>query len=170
VIGGKLAHQYHSTRKRKAPYKLASVWGLNVFFASKTIRCKGKRDERLHVISNRFSGSDMLELYKQRWGIELLFSHLKKRGFHLEDTHMTSANKIEKLFALISLAFLFSYAWGCELRSLRKETSSMKRKSHFRLGFEDILRILNNSHPKQEELTAFIRWLKQPCWSNIFIV
>jgi len=57
----------------------------------------------------------MLELYQLRWGIELLFSHLKKRGFHLESTHMSEGKKLEKLFALVSLAFLFSFAWGCEL-------------------------------------------------------
>ena len=112
----------------------------------------------------------MLELYKLRWGIEQLFSHLKKRGFNLEDTHMTDTKKIEKLFALVSLAFLFSYAWGCELRSIRKQTSSMKRKSHFRLGLEGILRMLNNPRLKQEELSSFIRWLKQPFWGKIFIV
>jgi hypothetical protein len=170
VVGNKLAHQYHSTRSKKSPYELTNVWGMNVFFACKTITSKGKRGERLHVISNRFSGPEMLELYKQRWGIELLFSHLKKRGFNLEDTHMTSGTKIEKLFAIVTLGFLFCYAWGCELRSISKQTKATKRKSHFRLGIEDILRMLNNPHLNEKELTSFIRWLKQPFWGGIFVV
>jgi hypothetical protein len=44
-------------------------------------------------------------LYRLRWGIEQLFSHLKKRGFDLEATHMREARKLEKLFALVTLAF-----------------------------------------------------------------
>ena len=143
---------------------------MDVYFACKRITSKGKRDERLYVISNRFSGPQVLELYKLRWGIELLFSHLKKRGFNLEDTHMTGTKKIEKLFAVVSLAFLFSYSWGCTLRGKRTQTSALKRKSHFRLGLEDILRLLNNVHLPKNELSSFLEWLKQPTWNEIFIV
>ena len=169
-MAGKLAHQHSTTRKRKTSYKTSKVWKQDVFFACKTITCKGRRDEKLYVISNRFSGPEMLDLYKQRWGIELLFSHLKKRGFNLENTHMTQTAKIEKLFALVSLAFLFSFAWGCQLRKLRKQTSALKRKSHFRLGLEDILRMLNNPYTKKQDVNQFTRWLRQPVWNEIFIV
>jgi len=170
IVDARHAHQYSSTRKRKGSYPRYTVWGLNVFFSCKSISCKGRRDERLYVISNRFNGKEMLELYQLRWGIELLFSHLKKRGFHLESTHMSEAKKLEKLFALVSLAFLFSFAWGCELRSTRKLTQAMKRKSIFRQGLEDILRLLNNPHLAAQERNAFIDWLKSPSWPNIFIV
>ncbi|MGK0188778.1 MAG: hypothetical protein ACI9R3_004592, partial [Verrucomicrobiales bacterium] len=63
-----------------------------------------------------------------------LFSHLKKRGFDLEATHMSEAAKLEKLFALVTLAFLFSFAWGCHLRATKKVTKALKRKSLFRQG------------------------------------
>ena len=82
-----------------------------MFFASKVLQSKGRLDERLHVISNRFNGEEALELYSLRWGLELLFSHLKKRGFDLEATHMSDSKKLEKLFALVSLAFLYSFGW-----------------------------------------------------------
>jgi len=170
IIGKKLAHKYSSTRNRKGCYLRQSVWGMDVFFSCKVIHCKGRRDDRLYVISNRFSGKEALELYQLRWGIELLFSHLKKRGFQLEATHMTEAKKLEKLFALVSLAFLFSFAWGCELRSSRKQTKAMKRKSIFRLGLEDIIRLLNNPHLPSEERKAFTDWLKSPYWAKIFVV
>ena len=80
---------------------------MELFFVSKTITCKGRRDDRLHLVSNSFHGEEALALYKLRWGIEQLFSHLKKRGFNLEDTHMTDT---KKLFALVTQAFLFSLA------------------------------------------------------------
>ena len=170
IIGERHAHQHRSTRNKKGGHPRHVVWGLDVFFSCKAISCKGRRDERLHVISNRFSGKEMLELYQLRWGIELLFSHLKKRGFHLESTHMSEGKKLEKLFALVSLAFLFSFAWGCELRSTRKITQAMKRKSIFRQGLEDILRLLNNPHLADKERRAFIDWLKSPSWAKIFVV
>ena len=100
IIEGKLAHQQRSTRKKKTAYRPSKVWKLNVSFACKAITCKGKRDEKLYVISNCFIGPEMLDLYKQGWGIELLFSHLKKRGFNLEDTHMTQTAKIQKLLSV----------------------------------------------------------------------
>ena len=170
IVGNKLAHQYRSTRNKKGGHLRQKVWGMDVFFSCKAINCKGRREERLYVISNRFSGKEALELYQLRWGIELLFSHLKKRGFNLEDTHMSEARKLEKLFALVSLAFLFSFSWGCELRSTRKLTKAVKRKSIFRQGLEDILRLLNNPHLPSEERKAFTDWLKSPSWPNIFIV
>ncbi len=170
IIGNKLAHECGSTRNRKGTYLRQNVWNMDVFFSCKSINCKGRRDERLYIISNRFSGKEALELYKLRWGIELLFSHLKKRGFNLESTHMSEAKKLEKLFALVSLSFLFSFAWGCELRSTRKTTKAMKRKSIFRQGLEDILRLLNNPHLESEERKAFTDWLKLPSWSNFFVV
>lgn len=170
IVGNKLAHQHSATRKRKKPYESSKVWQMDVFFACKSITCKGRRDEKLYVISNHFCGPEALELYKLRWGIELLFSHLKERGFNLEDTHMTNTKKVEKLFAVVSLAFLFSYAWGCTLRKTRKQTAALKRKSHFRLGLEDILRLLNNPHLPKGELSCFTRWLKQPVWNEIFVV
>lgn len=143
---------------------------MDLFFANKVIRCKGRRDTHLYALSNRFSGNEALELYKLRWGIELLFSHLKKRGFHFEETYLTHAAKLEKLSALLSLAFLFSYAWGCQLRFTRKTSQAMKRKSLFRQGLENILRLLNNPHLKSEERKAFSNWIKSPFDPSIFVV
>ena len=143
---------------------------MKVFFASKVIQSKGRRDSHLYIVSNRFSGKEALKLYQKRWGIEQLFSHLKKRGFDLEATHMTNAAKLEKLFALVTLAFLFSFGWGCHLRATRKVTKALKRKSLFRQGLEDILRLLSNPHLPAEEFRDFVRWLNQPIYSSIFIV
>lgn len=108
LVGGKSAGQYRFTGKAKKAGLRRSIWNMEIFFTSKTITAKGRRDERLYIVSNRFHGREALELYKLRWGIERLFSHLKKRGFNLESTHMSEAVKLEKLFALVSLAFVFS--------------------------------------------------------------
>lgn len=88
----------------------------------------------------------------------------------MESTHVSEADKLENLFALVSLAFLFGFAWGCELRSTRKLTQAMKSKVIFRQGLEDILRLLNNPHLANKERYAFTDWLKLPSWANIFVV
>jgi hypothetical protein len=169
LVNGKSAHEHPVTRKGKNK-TVRSIMGLKVFFANKVIQSKGRRDSHLYVISNRFHGREALALYRMRWGIEQLFSHLKKRGFDLEITHMTNAAKLEKLFAVVSLAFLFSFAWGCQLRKIRKSTAPMKRKSIFRIGLEGILRLLNNPHLKEAERREFSDWLTSPIFSSIFIV
>ena len=168
-IGKKAAREYRVTRKSGGRNR-KELWGMKVFFASKVIQSKGRRDSHLYIVSNRFSGKEALKLYQKRWGIEQLFSHLKKRGFDLEATHMTNAAKLEKLFALVTLAFLFSFGWGCHLRATRKVTKALKRKSLFRQGLEDILRLLSNPHLPAEEFRDFVRWLNQPIYSSIFIV
>ena len=169
LVGHKLASEHTATRGRRATTR-QNILGMELFFACKTITSKGRRDERLYLVSNRFHGPEALELYKLRWGIEQLFSHLKKRGFNLEDTHMTEAKKLEKLFALVTLAFLFSYAWGCHLRTTRKATKANARKSLFREGLESILRLLGNPHLKANERNEFIEWLRLPCLPSIFVV
>lgn len=48
--------------------------------------------------------ADPLEIYRQRWGIELCFACLKTKGFNLEDTGLRHKERLEKIFALASLA------------------------------------------------------------------
>ncbi|MBK1835709.1 IS4 family transposase [Roseibacillus ishigakijimensis] len=170
IVGNKLAREHRATGKGKKAAVRKKILGMSLFFASKTITSKGRRDERLHLISNRFYGAEALELYKLRWGIEQLFSHLKKRGFNLEDTHMSDAKKLEKLFAVVTLAFLYSYGWGCHLRTTRKTPKAMARKSLFRQGLESILRLLNNPHLKAKDRNEFLAWLKSPFHPSIFVV
>lgn len=169
LVSGRSAHEHRVTRRAKKG-SVHTVMGMQVYFANKVIQSKGRRDSHLFIISNRFYGREALALYRMRWGIEQLFSHLKKRGFDLEATHMTEATKLEKLFAIVSLAFLFSFAWGCQLRKIRKQTATTKRKSIFRLGLEGILRILGNPHLKEIEQKEFSDWLKSPIFSSVFVV
>lgn len=56
-----------------------------------------------------------LELYKERWQIKTAFRALKTSGLHIEDTHLTEIERIEKLFALVIVAYILTpiyQAWG----------------------------------------------------------
>ena len=110
-VGDKTAEQRARSRGDR-PKGLMSIFGGDLSFGCKRIQ-RGGRESHLIVISNRLGGKEALAIDQKRWGIERLFGHLKKNGFDLEATHITNGVKLEKLFALVVLAFLFSFAWGC---------------------------------------------------------
>lgn len=173
AIVGRLTAQQYAERKGRKLSTRRQVFGLDLFYSSKKISHGGQSDH-LMVVSNRFSGKEALKLYRKRWGIERLFGHLKKQGFDLEATHMTVGYKLEKLFALVVLAFAYSYAWGCHLRhqEIKKDAYS-KRKSLFRLGLEDLLQRLQlggNQHRPPEKVKELYRWLQNPLFNSIFLV
>lgn len=53
-----------------------------------------------------------LEYYIQRWRIETLFRGLKSSEFNIEDTHVSDLKRVEKLFSLIMIAFVWCYKIG----------------------------------------------------------
>jgi len=114
-IGGRSALSFARSSKY-TPLEREDSFGLKLFFARKNLG-KGTRYDQLLVLSNRFSGVNALELYRKRWGIERLFWHLKQKGFDLEATHITDAKKLDKLFAVLALAFLLTFAWGSQIRA-----------------------------------------------------
>ena len=157
VVGNKLADEHGKSRGRK-PAMVQKIWGLDLFFACKPIQRSG--GQRLYVVSNHYGGKEALALYRQRWGIELLFSNLKKRGFDLEETHLTEDTKLERLMAVVSLSFLFTYGWGLHLRSLEKQTAHIKRQSDFRYGLDSIEEMLFMPHGQRNYREEFYSWLQ----------
>ena len=155
-IGGVSAEDIGSKPGTKSRIEM-DIFGLSLFFGSK--RMKPTKSGIIYVVSNRFKGKEALEIYRQRWGIELLFSHLKRRGFNFEDTHMSDKKKLEKLMAILSLSFLYSYGWGLHLRTLEKQTKFYSRKSDFRYGLESILKMLVNPTRLNDLRELFFDWI-----------
>ena len=88
-----------------------------------------------------------LEEYKKRQGIETLFQCLKGRGFNFEDTHMTFPDRIDKLIALLSIAFSWCHAtgeWCASQKTVKIKKHGRKAVSIFRPGLDHIGRILHN--------------------------
>lgn len=120
-------------RKRKIIDHKVILWG-HVLYASVEYAKNAK--EPMIVVSNQ-TELDSLYFYRWRWGIETLFSCLKSRGFRMEDTHMTSPKKIEKLLFVLTIAFCWAHKTG-ELLARQNPISTKKHKrkekSVFRLG------------------------------------
>ena len=77
--------------------------------------------------------------YAQRWQIETLFSALKSRGFNLEDTHMTTPDRLDKLLALLAIAFAWAHLigeWCYERRPLKLKNHGYLPKSYFKRGLD----------------------------------
>jgi len=160
IVGAVKAYELATRRgrgKKDCFGKRYEIYGQQLHFAWKAIK-KG-RDSHLLVISNRFQGQQALDLYWQRWGIELFFSHLKKRGFNFEDTHLTAAAKVDRLVAVLAVAFTLCHRWGAildEKKSTKKKKHGHRAKSLFRRGLESLLGILSAPFEKTKDATEFI--------------
>jgi hypothetical protein len=83
-------------------------------------------------------------LYRRRWEIETLFGCLKGRGFRMEDTHITDADKIEKLLFILVIGFCWAYRTGdlkAQEKPIELKTHGRKARSLFREGLNWIRRV-----------------------------
>ena len=116
--------------------------------------------EFLIVVSNR-RGERALEVYRQRWGIEVLFAALKRRGFDFERTHLKDRDRIAKLVALLALAFTWAHlvgAWLAETKPPPMKKHGRRARSLFRYGLDHLQYILLNLE-QQAEAFADCVWL-----------
>jgi hypothetical protein len=99
---------------------------------------KSKEGE-LVVLACNTDPDKALVRYAQRWEIETLFSALKSRGFNLEDTHMVAADRLDKLLALLAIAFVWAHLvgeWCYQTRPLKLKKHGYLPKSYFKRGLD----------------------------------
>jgi hypothetical protein len=118
------------------------------------------------VVSDRPGGKtgDLLEQYRKRWGIETLFGCLKRRGFDLEGTHLTKAERLSRLMGVLTLAFCWAYVTGVWL--FEREPWNFKKHgrlavSVFRKGLDRLQQMLMPLCGKQQpsEVQRIARFL-----------
>jgi hypothetical protein len=122
-------------------------------------------DEYLIVASNQENGH-ALSRYQKRWGIEVLFSALKKRGFNFEETHLNRIERIQKLVALLALAFTWAHLvgiWLAEQKPLKIKKHGFPEQSLFRYGLDHLQYLLLNIQEKIDEFAECLwLWLCPP--------
>jgi hypothetical protein len=113
---------------------------------SKVKNKEGKPE--LQIVISFNNPQDALEIYKERWQIETAFRGLKTSGFNIEDTHLTDIERIEKLFALVTVAFTWAYVVGDYLhryiKPIQIKKHGNKAKSIFKHGLTFIATVLLN--------------------------
>ncbi|MHB1105673.1 MAG: transposase, partial [Lutibacter sp.] len=88
--------------------KIVELHGQRCYLSrSKTIDRDGNMEFLIIVSFNK--PEQAMVYYKQRWQIETLFRGLKSSGFNIEDTHVTDLERLEKLFSLTIIAFVWCY-------------------------------------------------------------
>jgi len=99
------------------------------------------------MVASSDESEEILKAYAQRWKSETLFGCLKTRGFCLEETHLTHKERLEKLLALVTLAFCWAYIvgeWLAKTEPLKIKKHGRLAKSVFRHGFDYLRNILCN--------------------------
>jgi hypothetical protein len=134
------------------------VWGYPV--AVEALRLD---DGKLLVVIAPVKAQGLVKDYAWRWGIETLFGIFKTRGFCLESTHFTDAERLSKLFALLTLALCWAMRTGLWLHQwqpIEIKKHGRRAKSLFRLGF-DYLRhlVLNPSASNESDFVQSLQFL-----------
>jgi hypothetical protein len=119
------------------------------FLSASKVRNKEGKPE-LQVIVSFNKPENAMEIYKDRWQIETAFKALKTSGFNIEDTHLTDIERIEKLFALVMVAFTWAYLVGDYLNKYIKpipiKKHGNKAKSILKYGLTYIASVLLNAY------------------------
>jgi hypothetical protein len=125
------------------------------------------------IIVTNHDPEGALQHYKMRWGIETLFGCLKTRGFNFESTHLTELERIEKLVALLAIAFVWCYILG-EWKNAQKEIQIKKhgRKaiSIFRYGYDHIREILFQGTSRQFDFQRAVLLLFKNIESSFVVI
>lgn len=105
------------------------------------------REGEYVIVASNAESDRILSEYAWRWKIETLFGCLKSRGFCLEETHVTRRERLEKLLALLTLAYCWAHiagVWLARVNPIKVKKHGRLAKSIFRHGFDYLRRILCN--------------------------
>ena len=120
-------------------------------------------DSELVVLACNAAPDRALGRYAQRWDTEMLFSALKSRGFNLEDIHLTDPERLDKLLALLALAFTWAHLvgiWCDKQHPLKLKHHGYPPKSLFRRGLDALCSaILAGSRPAPISLARCLKLL-----------
>ena len=125
---------------------------------SMTYNKKGKPELQIIISFNNPQRANTL--YKERWQIETAFKALKSSGYNLEDTHLTEADRVQKLFALVIIAFTWAYIVGIKLdvlNPIKIKKHGRRTKSILKYGLNYITNVLfSNNLSELRECCKFL--------------
>ena len=126
-------------------HRQTHIYGVSLRVAA----TKNAAGEMLYLAYRGHIGSN-LRRYAQRWQTENLHAALKTRGFNLEDTGLTRAERVSTLLTVVSVAFI----WACITGEFLATTTQVKIKKHghravsvFRQGLDHLQDLLLHPSP-----------------------
>ena len=80
--------------------------------------------------------------YSMRWGIDCMFSDFKSRGFDVTRTKLTTADRIERLLLVLTVAMYWAVSVGLSPNPEREKVTEKKRHRTLTSFFKRGLRLL----------------------------
>lgn len=116
---------------------------------------------QLQILVSFDRPEEAVETYRKRWQIETCFKSMKSSEFNIEDTHLHEIERIERLFAIVTIAFLWAYHKNMKVKPIRILKNGRKAVSIFKYGLDYIAEsILNPRHiPKSDVFQNFVMYL-----------
>ena len=133
------------------------ICGVNVFIVGKKLIS----GEYLIVVTDAKPETAMDD-YCLRWGIETLFGCLKTRGFNFESTHLTKLDRINKLVAVLAIAFSWCHItgeWLHEQKPIKIKKHGRLAVSIFRYGLNWLREIVLNPIDSKHKFDQVVRLL-----------
>jgi hypothetical protein len=152
--------------------KEQQIFGMSVWIYGAKVYLAGARSERgeLMIVATNQHPKNAIAIYLRRWEIECLFQSLKNRGFRFEDTHITKLDRIEKLMAVLSIAFAWAHKvgeWKATKKPIRfnKHRESLRpQNSYFRYGFDCLRDVIISPFTKKATFKEFLAFFQLPQW------
>lgn len=130
-------------------YRVVSVNNQLCYLSGSKVKNKQGKPE-LQILVSFSNPESALQIYKERWQIETAFKAMKTSGFNIEDTHLTDLERIEKLVALVIVAFSWAYVVGDYLdqyiKPIKIKKHGKRARSIFKYGLNYISSVLLNAH------------------------
>ena len=133
------------------------VWGRLVYVSALRLN-----DGKLLILITPEPCPIAISDYGKRWGIETLFGIFKTRGFCLESTHFHDSERLNKLFALMTLSLCWAIKtgeWLHQLNPIKVKKHGRLAKSVFRLGLDHLRSILTDLDLKHDEFLHSLQFL-----------
>lgn len=130
--------------------------GHKLYFAG----TRSKNGDLAIIMSNQDIGRKMLQIYKTRWTIKLLFKHCKSNAFNIEDTHLVDLERIEKLLAVVCSSLVLCFLVGkSEVQNSPtpyKKTVRAPAFSVFRRGFDRLRKLMIQGRQEAFQLLSYL--------------
>ena len=140
------------------------IWGQGVYLTG--LRLK---EGDLLVVATSEPTLDAIEIYAKRWEIETLFECLKSRGFNFEATRLVEPERINKMIAILAIAYCWSHKvgeWRCEQGDgLTIKKHGRLEKSYFRHGLDLLQRIFIGVERGCKTVNSCIQLMRPREWA-----
>ena len=113
----------------------------------------------LVIIATDFDLWKTRELYRQRWSVECTFSSMKSRGFDLERTGIIQKDRLERLFGVVTLAWVSCLrvgVWQDGIKPIKVKAHGRRAVSLVRLGTQHLQEALRWGSHKLKLIMALL--------------